>query len=94
MPQQGQVKVPNQVWTEVTNGNVTSITFQCFANTPVFLKATSAAVAPTTIEGCLRYESGYGEVNKTLAALFPGVTAPVRLYAYCNSNAQIEVGHA
>jgi len=94
MAQQGRVSVPASTWTQVTNGDVTNITFQCFANAPVFIKATAGAVAPTTTEGALRYRSGYGEVDKAIASLFPGVTSPTRVYAFCEAGAQVEVGHA
>jgi hypothetical protein len=92
MAQQTDISVPAQTWTQVTDADVTSITFQVRANDAVYIKGTTGAVAPTDTTGAIVYWSGQGELNKSLSDMFPGIAA-VRVYAYCDGVATVSVGH-
>lgn len=94
MAQQTTVELTAATWTQLTNADAATITFQVQANAAVHLLGTSSAVAPTSTDGALVYWSGQGEVSRTLADMFPGVTTPVRLYAYCAQRANVIVSHA
>ena len=93
MAQQTDITVPAATWTQVTDANVTSITFQVRGHGPIYIKGTTSAVAPTDTTGAIVYVSGQGEVNKAMGDLFPGIAA-VRVYAYSERVAIVSVGHA
>jgi|TARA_R110000868_G_scaffold276708_5_gene536442 hypothetical protein len=93
MTQQTTLTVPAVTWTQITDGDVTAITFQVFGNSAIKLKGAASAVAPTDALGALTYRSGQGESNIALSALFPGITA-VRIYVYSESVCEVTVGNA
>lgn len=72
-------------WTQLTNANVTSITFQNRSSDFILIKGTTSASAPTDDDGAIRYNPGQGERNVLLSDLFPGIAA-VRVYAYAPTN--------
>ncbi len=94
MAQQTTIEVAAATWTQITDADVTNITFQIGSNEPVYLLGTAGATAPTSITGALTYYSGQGEVSRTLADMFPGVASVTRLYAYCAGRANVVVSHA
>lgn len=81
-------------WTQLTSGNVTTITFQNNGTDPILVKGTVGANAPTDEEGAIIYESGEGEKNARLADLFPGVSGANRVYAKCADAGVVMVSHA
>jgi hypothetical protein len=93
MTQQTRVYVPAATWTQITDGDVTSVTFQVHGNDAIKLKGTTGAVAPTNDLGSLTYRSGQGESAIALAALFPGLSA-VRIYVYSKSVCEVTIGNA
>ena len=93
MAQNTDVFIPIGVWTQLTDADVTSITFQNKLGNYIFVKGTVGAVAPTDENGAIRYNPGQGERNVSLSDLFPGVAA-TRVYAYSPSGSQVFVSHA
>ncbi len=85
--------VSGSTWTEITDGDVSSITFQV-GSQKMWISATSGAT-PTDRDGALLYWPGQGEVNVALADLFPGVTGAVRVFASGTyRTSEIMVSHA
>lgn len=84
-------------WTQLTDANVTSITFQNRSSDFILIKGTTGAVAPTDDDGAIRYNPGQGERNALLSDLFPGIAA-LRVYAYAPANVKaspvVMVSHA
>ena len=96
MPQNTTVNLTAATWTQLTDADITSITFQVFASAgPVFIKATTDTTAPTTTAGAFVYQSGQGERNVALSDLFPGISARDRVWAYCEAaGASVAFSHA
>ena len=84
-------------WTQLTDANVTSITFQNRSSDFILIKGTTSAVAPVNDDGAIRYNPGQGERNALLSDLFPGIAA-VKVYGYAPANATaspvVMVSHA
>lgn len=93
MAQNTDVVVPVATWTQLTNSNVTSITFQNKSGGYILVKGTVGATAPTDNDGSIRYNAGQGELNTPLADLFAGIGAN-RVYAYAPNGAEVMVSHA
>jgi hypothetical protein len=93
MAQNTDIVVPIGVWTQLTNANVTSITFQNKSGNFILVKGTVGETAPTDNDGAIRYNPGQGERNASLTDLFPGIAA-TRVYAYAFSGAEVMVSHA
>ena len=94
MAQNTTVNIPAGTWTQITDGNVTSLTFQNISGNFVLVKGTVGATAPTTLPGSLRYNPGQGERNVLLTDLFPGIAGVNRLYVFADSGAQVVVSNA
>lgn len=92
MAQNTNITVTGGAWTQLTNANTNSITFQSLGGRTLYVKGTTGAVAPTDFDGALRYEKGEGELNQVLADLWPGISA-VRVYAYCDDTQEVAVSH-
>lgn len=87
------ISMAANVWTEITNANATSITFQALKNpSGVFVSGTTGG-APTSTAGAILYEPQQGERNAALVDLFPGVSA-VRVWAISDQAARVMVSHA
>lgn len=95
MAQNTTVELLPKRWNQLTNGDVTAITFQVLnSSQSVLIKATVGAVPPTDQTGSAKYERGEGELVIPLASLFPGVAGANRVYAYCEVESQVFVSHA
>ena len=95
MPQMTTVAVPANTWTQITNANATSISFQnVSAGYTVFIKGTVGATPPSNFEGAIQYAPMQRETNIALSNLFPGVSGANRIYAWCSNEAQVSVNHA
>ena len=79
-------------WTQLTDADVTTITFQNTGSQYIQIKGTTDATAPTDATGALRYNPGQGELNTALADLFPGIAA-VRVWAYSDIAVPVMVSH-
>jgi hypothetical protein len=93
MAQNTTITLTPGAWTQLTDADVTSITFQNRAGYPMFVKGTTGATAPTDATGAIRYNPGQGERNVDLADLFPGIAA-VRLWALSEQGNDVMVSHS
>ena len=93
MAQNTTLIVPANTWTQLTDANVTSITFQNTSGYYVLIKGVAGATTPTDDDVAIRYNPGQGERNVLLYDLFPGIAA-TRVYCYAPSGAEIMVSHA
>ena len=80
-------------WTQLTDADITSITFQNAGDDRIFVKGTADATEPTDLNGAVGYNPWQGERNVALSDLFPGISA-VRVWAYCPEDATVVVSHA
>lgn len=94
MAQNTTISVPAATWTQLTDADITSITFQNIGSSHVMIKATTDGTAPTNFAGALRYNPGQGERNVTLSDLFPGLAGRDRVWVYATDAAQVVVSHA
>jgi hypothetical protein len=95
MAQYDTVTLTAGVWTQLTDADASSITFQNLPTTnAILVKATTDGTAPTTIDGAVRYLPGQGERNVSLADLTPGLTGADRLWALSDAAATVAVSHA
>lgn len=92
---QNTKKSVGNTWTQLTDANVTAITFQNISSLPVAVTATNGATPPAESEEGLAYAGGQGEVNRLLADLFPGVSGANRVWARASAGTQqVFVSHA
>ena len=94
MAQTATINIPTTVWTQLTDADVTSITFQNRGAYPLLVKATDNATAPDNTEGAILYNPAQGERNVLMSDLFPGIDSPVRLWGYCFGQISVSVSHA
>lgn len=81
-------------WTQLTDADVTALTFMVRQGTQVYIAGTVGAVAPSDLNSAIPYAGGQGERNASLSDLFPGIAA-TRVYAYpIDEPAQVFVSHA
>lgn len=93
MPRNTNVKVAPETWTQITDADVTSITFQNKSGHDLLVKGAVGAVAPSDANGAIEYGAMQGERNSALADLFPGLSA-TRVYVYSAFGAVVMVSHA
>jgi hypothetical protein len=95
MAQNVTTRFDADVWTQLTDADVTKITFQNRGPASVLVQATTSASAPANTAGAIRYEAGQGEAGILLADLQPGVASGVRVYVLAEGNsADVFVSHA
>jgi hypothetical protein len=94
MPQQTTVSAAANTWTQITDANVTTITFQNISGDYMLVRATNGTTAPTALAGALRYNPGQGERNVALTDLAPGVSGANRVWVFAPSGAAVVVSHA
>ena len=95
MARNENVTVPAETWTQLTNANASAVRVSNLSGFRIELQATSDTTAPTVLDGTVPLDSGLtlnGDV--TLASLYPGVTTPVRLWAFCRFAVEVSVSHA
>lgn len=80
MAQDTDITLTRGTWVQLTDADVTSITFQNKGPDFIYVKATASASAPSTTSGAIRYNPGQGELNTALADLAPGISG-ARVYA-------------
>lgn len=79
--------------TQLTDNDVTSITFQNKCDNDVHITVTASASAPSDLTSALVYPPSMGEANKALSDLAPGITG-ARVYAYAKNGGEVLVSHA
>ena len=94
MAQNTTTNIPAATWTQLTDADVTTITFQNVGGDSVLIKATTNTTAPTTDAGAVRYPPGTGERNVAMSDLFPGLSGADRLWAYAKDGGRVMVSHA
>lgn len=94
MPRNTTVSVASATWTQITDADVTAITFQNLSDFSMFVKATTDTTAPTDLTGALKYAPGQGERAVAMADLFPGLTGADRVWVYADPGVQVFVSHA
>lgn len=101
MPKHSDVLVPKREWTiltDSTDASITGVRLQNLGDYAVRIQAKADAdPAGLSIGGALilREEPDIIFSTDTLATLFPGVTSPLHLFAYCaNGSTEISVSHA
>lgn len=94
MAQNTTVDVPAATWTQLTDADISSITFQNLGGNYCLIKGTTDGTAPTSTAGAIRYNPGQGERNATMTDLFPGITGVDRLWAYAADATAVMVSHA
>lgn len=81
-------------WVQLTDADVTAITFQNNGSHPVMVKGTTDTTTPTDFTGAVAYHPSEGERAVAMSDLFPGIAA-VRLWAFCSSaTINMAVSHA
>lgn len=82
-------------WTQLTDADVTAITFQNRGPVSILVAVTATASAPTDLLGAVRYTKNQGEVGIVLSDLAPGVASGARVYVYPEGGlASVFVSHA
>ena len=82
MARSEDLTIQPKVWTEITNADVTAITFQNKAKGRVVLvSATVGSVEPTSLDG-VEYPPSEGHYDLHLATAFPGVSGANRVWVY------------
>lgn len=94
MAQNTTKNVAAATWTQLTDANISTVTFQNISGSFVLVKGTVGATAPTDLTGAVRYNPGQGERNVLLTDLFPGISGVNRLYAYSQDGASMVISHA
>ena len=92
MPRNTTLPVPLETWTELTGGDATVVSFQNKGSMPIVVIATVDGTAPVAVDG-YSYGAGDGEFSMVLADAFPGLTSPVRLWAYSEWSSSVFVSH-
>jgi len=93
MAQNTTITLTAKSWTQLTDADVTKITFQNISGYHILIKGTTGATAPTDTTGSIRANPGQGELNVFMADLFPGISA-ARLWAYSDCAVEVFVSHA
>ena len=101
MSKRDDVLVPKRTWTLLTNpadGAITAVRLQNLGAVPVRIQA-KATTDPSglSVGGALimRDPTDIFYSTDTLASLFPGVTTPLHLFAWCpTGTTEISVSHA
>ena len=94
MAQNTTITLAAQTWTQLTDADVSSITFQNRSSYHMFVKATTDTTTPTDFDGAIRYNPGQGEMNTNIADLFPGLSGADRVWAYSDKAVDVMVSHA
>lgn len=95
MPQNTTKDLDADTWTQLTDADVTAITFQNRGEASILIAVTATASAPSDTNGAIRYEPGQGEAGIALSDLQPGVSSGARVYALAEGGpADVFVSHA
>lgn len=82
------VALPQDTWTQLTNGDVTALTLQNLSGCSISVNATVGETAPGASDGGIEINPGNAVLqNLMLADLFPGVAGAKRVWALCPGQA-------
>lgn len=94
MARSEDITVPAGIWTEITNADVSEITFQNKSTGgKMQVAATVGSVAPSNVRGTV-YGPGAGEYALRLSEAFPGVPGANRVWVFMEYPAEVFVSHA
>ncbi|WPZ28988.1 hypothetical protein T8A63_15345 [Sulfitobacter sp. OXR-159] len=94
MPRHTTLIISSTGWTEITNADVTSLTFQNISGEDLLVAGAPDADPPANEDGALIYQPMQGELNVAIDDLFPGISA-VRLFAKTRKSVtKVTVSHA
>lgn len=94
MAQNTTITLTAKAWTQLTDADVSNITFQNRSGYHMLVKATTDTTTPTDSSGAIRYNPGQGERNVAMTDLFPGLTGADRVWAYSDHAVDVFVSHA
>ena len=95
MARNATIELPAKTWTELTAGNVTTLRVQNLGHQPIMILATVGSVEPTSRDGGLMIQPGFGlTADVTLEHLFPGVAGANRVWAVSPISGAASVSHA
>jgi hypothetical protein len=94
MAQNTTIAIPAATWTQLTNSDIISITFQNVGSDDFLVKSSVGSTAPSDTNGALKYVTGQGERNIFLEDLFPGRPTGNRLFAYSVNGTIVAFSHA
>lgn len=89
------VIIPEDVWTQITNADVSSITFQNQSDRSckIIVAATVGETPPLTVSG-VSYDPDEGEYDLPLTNAFLGVSGANRVWVYATIPTEVFVSHA
>lgn len=100
MPRHDTITIPPRVWTQLTNADVSAVSFQVLGNNPVSIAATAGAVAPAAGPGGTEsarvfWTGDHIPATVFLSDLWPGLAGANRLWAWAEGDGgKIAVSHA
>jgi hypothetical protein len=94
MPQNTTIVIPSRAWTQISNADITAITFQNVGSNHILIVASVGVTTPTTTNGAIRYNPGQGERNASLADLFPGISGRNRVWCWAEDATPVMVSNA
>lgn len=95
MPRNTKLTLPEGEWTELTSGDVASISFEVISGAQVMIAATTGGTEPTGDFAEWFYPCGTGARNEALSDLFPGLPIAKRVWARSAAGlGAISVSHA
>lgn len=94
MPRNTTVTCTGGAWTQITDADVTNLTFQNLSQTRSMLVKATTGSAPTDTTGAAFYPPVNGEINVALTELFPGVTSATRVFVFAPLTVDVFVSHA
>lgn len=94
MARSEDIYVPAGVWIEITDADVSEITFQNKSTRGLMhVAATVGSVAPSSVRGVI-YGPGAGEYALRLSNGFPGDPGANRVWVFMEYPAEVFVSHA
>jgi len=95
MARNDNVKLVKDVWTQLTNGNVTALRATNTGKASFVLQATVGTTAPTSAAGGIPLDPGQTlAADLTVAQLWPGVTGANRIWGLSEQAGIASVSHA
>jgi len=88
------LSIPALTWTQITNDDVTTITFQNRSEYDCYVAVTTDETAPTDLSTAVKYGPGQGENSMTLSSAFDGTSGADRVWVYARDPIDFFVSHA
>lgn len=72
-------------WTQITDADATSITFQNRSEYDCYIAVTTDETEPTDLSTAVKYGPGQGENSLTLSTAFDGTSGADRVWVYARN---------